>query len=302
MGGKIPKTIRKRVIMQWLYGFSRDQIAKDNQIGAGTVSAIIKQCKLEGQQKKEYAADDDFEFDLIRQVAVVLKREGLNVNSFASSIRLQRKLEQKGLNEEQIESFVENMYVECFKRDLKSEEFIDIINKICIISEQLGIPVGEMPEYMIQEQERLKEVREEIIYLERTKIQVLRNHNVTINTLQEYERNKPLADNLVAMKKELEKVKNEKHSYKIDLEHERLWKRKEEENRWLIPVAELDKANRELGHSTNSSLVRKIEPGYLKNMVMDVYYYPSKYVDVIRQMMNTYNLENNKKNNIRAVR
>ena len=38
--------------MQWLYGISRDQIAKANQIGAGTVSAIIKQCKLEEQQKK----------------------------------------------------------------------------------------------------------------------------------------------------------------------------------------------------------------------------------------------------------
>ena len=47
----------------------------------------------------------------------------------------------------------------------------------------------------------------------------------------------------------------------------------------------------ELRYGTNSSLVRKIEPGYLKNMVMDVYYYPSKYVDVIRQMMNTYNSE-----------
>jgi len=74
MGGKIPKTIKKRVIMQWLYGISRDQIAKANQIGAGTVSAIIKQCKLEEQQKKEYAADDDFEFDLIRVSCDAKKR------------------------------------------------------------------------------------------------------------------------------------------------------------------------------------------------------------------------------------
>jgi hypothetical protein len=96
-------------------------------------------------------------------------------------------------------------------------------------------------------------------------------------------------------------VEKERHSYKIDLENERLWKRKEEENSWLILVEELDKANRELGCSTNSSLVRKIEPGYLKKMVMDVYYYPSKYVQAIRQMMNTYNLEHNNKNNIRAV-
>jgi DNA-binding transcriptional MerR regulator len=194
------------------------------------------------------------------------------------------------------------MDVHCFQRDLKSIEFVNTINKICNISDNLGIPVDEIPEYIRQEEERLKEIKQNITDLQMTKMQVLQDHNVTINTLQEYEKNKPLADNLAATKKELEKVKNEKHSYKIDLEHERLWKRKEEENRWLIPVAELDKANRELGHSTNSSLVRKIEPGYLKNMVMDVYYYPSKYVDVIRQMMNTYNLENNKKNNIRAVR
>jgi transposase len=37
---KIPRSIRERVIKQWLQGMSRDQIAKDNDIGAGTVSAI----------------------------------------------------------------------------------------------------------------------------------------------------------------------------------------------------------------------------------------------------------------------
>ena len=139
MGGKIPNTIRRQVITQWLYGFSRDQIAKGNQIGAGTVSTIIKQCTEQKQQ--EYAADDDFKFDLIRQVALMLKREGVVVNTFASSIRLQRKLEQNGLNEEQIESVIENMDVHCFKRDLKPEEFINTINKVRIISDNLGIPV-----------------------------------------------------------------------------------------------------------------------------------------------------------------
>jgi hypothetical protein len=105
-GRKNTQDNKKRVIMQWLYGISRDQIAKANQIWAGTVSAIIKQYKLEEQQKKEYAADDNFEFDLIRELAVMLKREGVDVNTFASSIRLQRKLEEKGLNEEQIESLM----------------------------------------------------------------------------------------------------------------------------------------------------------------------------------------------------
>ena len=86
-------------------------------------------------------------------------------------------------------------------------------------------------------------------------------------------------------------MKKERDSYKKDLEHERFWKRKEEENRWSVLATELYKADEELRSGTNSSLVRKIEPSYLKNMVMDVCYYPSKYVQAIRQMMNTYNLE-----------
>jgi hypothetical protein len=34
-----------------------------------------------------------------------------------------------------------------------------------------------------------------------------------------------------------------------------------------------------------------LDAGNVKNMVMDVYNHPSKYVQAIRQMMNTYNLE-----------
>ena len=59
-------------------------------------------------------------------------------------------------------------------------------------------------------------------------MQLLQHHNITINTLREYERNKPLADNLTATKKELEKVKKERDSYKRGVERERIWKRMEE--------------------------------------------------------------------------
>jgi hypothetical protein len=112
---------------------------------------------------------------------------------------------------------------------------------------------------------------------------MLQDHNVTINTLREYERNKPLADNLTATKRELEKVKKERDSYRKGLEHDRFWKRKEEQYTWSVLATEYDKANRDLGFGTNNHL----NAGNLKNMVMDVYYYPSKYV----QAMNTYNLE-----------
>lgn len=64
LGLTIPPTIRARVIKQWLSGYSRDQIAKDNQIGAGTVSSIVKQHKGEQQ---DYDNDSDYKFDLTRE-------------------------------------------------------------------------------------------------------------------------------------------------------------------------------------------------------------------------------------------
>lgn len=39
---KVPKSIKQQIIKHWLQGTSRDQIAKDNGIGAGTVSSIKK--------------------------------------------------------------------------------------------------------------------------------------------------------------------------------------------------------------------------------------------------------------------
>ena len=43
MGGRIPEQIRKDVIRKWLLGLRRDVIAKETDIGKGTVSEIINQ-------------------------------------------------------------------------------------------------------------------------------------------------------------------------------------------------------------------------------------------------------------------
>ena len=60
--------IKQQVIKQWLQITSRDQIAKNNDIGAGTVRPIIKDAK----QK------DIPDIDLLREVALLLKNEDLD--------------------------------------------------------------------------------------------------------------------------------------------------------------------------------------------------------------------------------
>ncbi|HEV2875846.1 MAG TPA: hypothetical protein VGW09_01065 [Nitrososphaeraceae archaeon] len=41
MGGKIPRKIKENVIREWILALPRDTIAKNNDIGTGTVTNII---------------------------------------------------------------------------------------------------------------------------------------------------------------------------------------------------------------------------------------------------------------------
>jgi len=57
----IDEQTRRNVIKQWILGFSRDKIAEENNIGAGTVSSIVANYKVGLEQ---------LDFDSIRQLAV----------------------------------------------------------------------------------------------------------------------------------------------------------------------------------------------------------------------------------------
>src|SRR5215213_11750385 len=141
MPAKIPKSIREQVLKQWLQGVSRDQIAKDNDIGAGTVSTIIKDAKEEIP-----------DIDLLRQGALVLKKNDLDLSVFAASIRIKNKLDGMGLNEDQVEAFIEKIIIYCFKHDLTGEEFLNIVNKLCALSDKFRMPLDDLLIYITQQE------------------------------------------------------------------------------------------------------------------------------------------------------
>jgi hypothetical protein len=123
---------------------SRDQIAKDNEIGAGTVSAIIKDAKQEIP-----------DIDLLREVALVLKKYDLDQSVLASSIRIKNKLDEMSLNEDQIDSLIDNGNIHCFKRGLTGEEYFNIVDKVCALTDNLEMPLDELSNHDI-----ISEIRE----------------------------------------------------------------------------------------------------------------------------------------------
>ena len=85
----IPDSIKNNVIQQWLDGILRDEIATNNGISVGMISTIINETRSQIR-----------DLDLMREVALNLRKTGLDLNRFAFTVRLQNKLSSLGINEE----------------------------------------------------------------------------------------------------------------------------------------------------------------------------------------------------------
>jgi hypothetical protein len=102
MPAAIDPVIKNQVVNQWLSGDSRDRIAADIGIGAGTVSNIIDEWKKRVQ---------DSDYESIRELSVFYKKQGITLNVLASCIRLNNYIQSLGSNadESTLESLIANL-------------------------------------------------------------------------------------------------------------------------------------------------------------------------------------------------
>ena len=296
MRPKIPEPVRRNVIGQWLHGISRDEVAKNNDIGAGTVSAIIKE-----------AMQEDPEFDLQRQVALSLKKENnLDTKSFASLFRIRNKLiKEMGLNndekskievqeiEHKIELLILNLAVFCFKRGFSIEEFIDVIENISSLEHKTKIPIEQLPNELLQKQRRLENVEKEIQEIELKKQLLLSDYHTTVNILEEYARNRPSFEKYIKLKREFEEMNKERKRLKNFVELEiKFWMMKYS---WSSPTSDIDIIN------SNYNSNYKLTAEQLLKMAQDLVNNPRKYIDIIVSLRKRYlelaEINNNKKNN-----
>lgn len=308
MGSKIPREIRLQAIRKWLEGKTRDLIAGELEIGSGTVSEIIKEYRR-----------GDLDADLLREVALNLKNSGLDIRSFAPLVRLREVLEQKEwlqgvrpgqqqeeendddndidrLLEKKMESLIVTIEVFCFKQHLPLRQFFDLVYNLYLAAEEFDIPLESFPSHIEELRARIENLLEKIRYFESEKQIALERSQTTERLLEEFNRSRPMFDENQKLKQKLEQVEKERDKYKMELDHERIWKRKEEEYEWSIPVPELDKVNKDLGSRTGPySEQVLLNPKYLKERLMDVYHHPSKYVEVIGKLMGQRNVNTKRK-------
>jgi hypothetical protein len=288
MGGKIPQPVKLEVIRKWLRGYSRNEIAKEACIGAGTVTGIIQQCRL-----------NDLEFDLLRGVAVELRDRGMRVEDFAPLFRLKSLLEEKKVQLEvppennlfsefkKFEAIIISLEVLCFKHETPMNIFFERVDDLYSLINDLGISVEGLSDYLENQSKEILRMQSE------TKNEVERK-GTTMNLLQEYQANMPAYRSAID---ELEKVTKERDSCRRDLNHvreqyhQRVWEQKEEEYTWYADPEEVDKAEKELSSEIGGDhyISRLRKPG-LKEIVLDLYRHPDKYVESIKKAVDNYDL------------
>ena len=287
MGGRIPRLIRRQVIRAWLKGKSRDKIAEELHRSTGAVSSIANDFR-----------NDDPEFDLLREVAAQIKNQNLDIISFAPLVRLYNVLREKELRtgitgqesleimQDRLEGLVVHLEVFCFKEKLSIEKFVSLVTNMYNTADKFGIPLDRFPTYITELRGRIDILRKEIEETDVRKRNALNDFDMTLKLLEEYNANKPFLMQIQKVKQEKANVEEKLHQAEKKLETEILFHEVGEKLYWSISEDELNEASTKLGLGRlyNFAGTPSLNPNDLKEMVMDVFYHPSRYVEVIKQM------------------
>ena len=272
MGIKTPPIVKARVLKEWIQGISRDQIASNNEIGAGTVTSIIQ------QTKNNYPY---YDIDLIRELALKLKKENLDLNYFAPAVRLKKVLDRLEMTEENVEAFLEEINIHCFKKNINKKEFISKIDEVWKIVKKLDVSISNIPIYIQKLKKELTEFEKATIIKESQIKQKTLEYNTTIEDIKKYRLNKPLVDKIKILESKLldKDIENDKLKEEL-LECQAkflVWP-----NSKSISESEFIDANKRLPENNPMDMEE------LSKITDEIYYYPGRNVDIIKLMRERY--------------
>jgi hypothetical protein len=205
MGAKIPREIKKKVIREWIQGIRRDTMAKNNDLGDGTITNIIKDASLQ----EEY-----HDMELFRHLAIILKENGLEPVALGFAIRLSKIMEDNGINENQIEPIVSDFATYCYKHQISFETLIQGGCQALSLENELGVPVKMLLGHI----NRAKETLDDLLDKSQKQLRMLQDAQTEYETIkykvEEYKGKYPFIVLNVELEKELDETKEKCKDYK----------------------------------------------------------------------------------------
>jgi hypothetical protein len=182
MREQISENTKDDIVHRWLQGDQRDKIASDMQLGTGTVSTIIL------AWKKNIGIPDA---DTLRQFATELRRSSINTSECALGYRLLNLLAKLGVDDEDLESFVNKVYRQCQEYNIAPHEIVETSQQI--LSIRGSHPISQLPDHIkkqIVEAERLENelirLREEKTNAQKERDEALEGSKMTSNAIDDF--------------------------------------------------------------------------------------------------------------------
>lgn len=164
-----------------MQGYARYQIAFANGLSTGTVSAIIQECR-----------SNVSDLDLMRELAVNLRKSGLTILDLAPALRIHNKFSMLGIDVELGELTLENIEVHCFKNHVEPKEFLTIIAKHLKQIENIGIPILEFEEWYNEKTNELLELQAKCQEMRANRDILAEIYKTTVTDLEEFQRLRPI--------------------------------------------------------------------------------------------------------------
>jgi hypothetical protein len=139
MPAPIPEAIKSKVMDLWFFGYSRDYIASSSKISTGAVSNIAKEW------------EDKMGRDVVwglKEIGVILKREGLSPAQCAIGFRFMKMFADQGVGGEAAEHFVSDIYKECLRVGITPSYIITHIEDLTKFSKEENVRLPEIKAYI----------------------------------------------------------------------------------------------------------------------------------------------------------
>ena len=118
------------------------------------------------------------------------------------------------LDERQIDSLIEAIDVHCCRRGVTIDEFVDRIQNVSSLSDDLGIPLDQLPQYVAREKEELENQIREVRKMKTKRRKLLQSVDVTLDVLDDYDKNKDKLQNYEAMEIQVNDLQQQLNYYK----------------------------------------------------------------------------------------
>jgi hypothetical protein len=148
---QITDDMKDEVIRLYLQGLSRNDIARTCGVAEGTVSNIIDEWKR---------SLDIPDVQSLRDLAVNLKRCGIDAAQCAQGFRIINTMKKLGVNQNQFESFMIEVYEYCQRIGLAPQDIAS--NLQALINLSRDIPFSKIPEHIEERKKEISRLDEEI--------------------------------------------------------------------------------------------------------------------------------------------